>query len=186
MLAVSVLFTQAAISENETSAQSIIEQLLPAADCQPGNDEPITAENGLSKLPELDLSELEKNDCSRGISVRKRTIDLTVEFDFNSSAITPIGKVQLDQLARAFSSKELSSYDFKLVGHTDAKGSEQYNQELSLRRVESVRTYLVSAHHLEANRLTLEGKGETQLKRINEPYSSENRRVEVINLGAKR
>jgi OmpA-OmpF porin, OOP family len=47
------------------------------------------------------------------------------------------------------------------VGHTDAVGTEAYNQKLSLRRADAVKAYLVSKG-LDPARLYTEGKGETQ------------------------
>ena len=80
-----------------------------------------------------------------------------------------------------------------ITGYTDRLGSDAYNQKLSERRAAAVKTYL-SGKGIEANRLTAQGKGETnpivtctetnkaQLIKCLEP----NRRVEVENFTAER
>jgi OOP family OmpA-OmpF porin len=47
------------------------------------------------------------------------------------------------------------------VGHTDSVGTDSYNQRLSIRRSEAVKSYLVSKG-VEKNRVYTEGKGEKQ------------------------
>ena len=49
-----------------------------------------------------------------------------------------------------------------IEGHTDAVGSELYNESLSQRRAQSVRRYLVAMHGIDAGRLEAVGLGETQ------------------------
>ena len=70
--------------------------------------------------------------------------------------------------------------DQKVVieGHTDAVGSEQYNEELSQRRAQSVRRYLVATHGIEASRLQAVGLGEHDPLPGRDPLAGENRRVQ--------
>src|SRR4051794_10071562 len=62
-------------------------------------------------------------------------VDLpAVQFEFNSDRLTPKGKAQLDELAKALSLDAFKGVPVKLAGNTDALGSDDYNQTLSERR----------------------------------------------------
>ena len=63
-----------------------------------------------------------------------------------------------------------------IEGHTDAVGSEEYNDELSQRRAESVRRYLVAMHGIDASRLDAEGLGKNDPLPGVSPKAGENRR----------
>lgn len=85
----------------------------------------------------------------------KITLSADSMFDFDSAAIRSAGKAELDKLA---SDLRPLRYDSILVtGHTDRIGSEKYNQDLSLRRAEAVKSYLVSSAGITAARITTRG-----------------------------
>ena len=65
-----------------------------------------------------------------------------------------------------------------IVGHTDARGSEQYNQILSERRAAAVRSYLTREFDVSPSQLEIEGEGEHDPLSDNDPYDAQNRRVE--------
>ncbi|HVC10567.1 MAG TPA: OmpA family protein [Burkholderiales bacterium] len=90
---------------------------------------------------------------------QKVTLSADVLFDFDKSVIKPAGKQQLDELIGKISDINLEVVI--AVGHTDRIGSKAYNQRLSVRRAESVKSYFVSKG-IEANRIYTEGKGKTQ------------------------
>lgn len=69
-------------------------------------------------------------------------------------------------------------------GHTDAKGSADYNQKLSERRAEAVRQYLIAQFALDKSRLTAKGFGKTRLLDPTKPEDGVNRRVQVLNTTA--
>jgi OOP family OmpA-OmpF porin len=70
----------------------------------------------------------------------------------------------------------------RIEGHTDNVGKAAYNLELSKRRAESVKTYLVSKFQLDASRLTTEGFGDTRpiAKNDTDQGRAQNRRVELV------
>ena len=81
-------------------------------------------------------------------------------FSFDRSEIRPQGKVALDQFAH-----ELAGTHFDAItveGHTDRLGSQAYNQKLSMRRAEAVKSYLVSAGGVDAGRISAVGMSESQ------------------------
>ncbi len=80
-------------------------------------------------------------------------------FDFDKAVLRPAGMERLNQLAQQ--AKSLNLEVILAVGHTDRIGSEAYNANLSQRRAEAVKAYLVS-RGIEANRIYTEGKGKSQ------------------------
>ena len=109
-------------------------------------------------------------------------IDMRVHFEFDSDTLTAEAHEALDELAEAIKSSVLADYRFRLEGHTDAKGSDAYNQDLSDRRAASVSRYLTGAHGIDAGRLESIGYGESQLAVPEDPESGLNRRVRVVKL----
>ena len=93
------------------------------------------------------------------------TVDLEILFAFDSAELLGEATEQLDELGKALSSDDLVSFHFRIVGHTDAVGSEVYNLNLSERRAESVKTYLIKRFTIDGNRLVAAGLGETRLNR---------------------
>lgn len=110
-------------------------------------------------------------------------LDFEINFEFGSSEISPDSIPQLLELAKALNSDALSKANMIVVGHTDAKGSDAFNQNLSEKRAFSVAEFLVNKGSLAESRLTKFGYGESRLKDKNDPESGVNRRVEIINLG---
>jgi OOP family OmpA-OmpF porin len=105
-------------------------------------------------------------------------------FDFDKAVLKPEGKAKLDDLAGKI--KGITLEVIIAVGHTDAVGSDAYNQRLSLRRAEAVKAYMVSKG-IEANRVYTEGKGEKQPVADNKTAEgrAKNRRVEIEVVGTR-
>jgi len=125
--------------------------------------------------------------ATRGLSRRdnadhQQSVNLNVPFDSNSSTLTPQASAQLAQLEIALNSATLAKDRFVVAGHTDAKGSAQYNKQLSQRRAEAVKGYLVSKG-IDANRLDAVGYGSEHPLAPDRPEDPSNRRVEIKDLG---
>jgi outer membrane protein OmpA-like peptidoglycan-associated protein len=110
------------------------------------------------------------------------SIDIEINFDYDSAEIRASSLADVDSLGKALTSDTLAGSRIVLNGHTDAAGSEQYNQDLSDRRAAAVREYLISNFGIAGDRLIAIGYGEERLKNTDYPLAGENRRVEVINL----
>lgn len=104
-------------------------------------------------------------------------LSLPVHFEFDSAAILPAAREQLDALADGI---KLLPQARRIIieGHTDASGSEQYNDQLSQRRAEAVKRYLVQQHGLDARRMQATGLGERQPIVGLDPEAADQRRVQ--------
>jgi outer membrane protein OmpA-like peptidoglycan-associated protein len=105
-------------------------------------------------------------------------------FEFNSAQLTPFGLKVVDEYVKALKDPALSPFAFRIVGHTDGVGADKYNDELSQKRAQSVKSYMI-AHGVAPMKLETLGAGKRELKNRDNPNSSENRRVVIMNLGQK-
>lgn len=108
----------------------------------------------------------------------KLTFDNEVTFDFDSATIKSSFTDSLLKVADVMQKYESQG---EVVGHTDSKGAESYNQQLSERRASAVVDYLVSQGVYRGN-LVATGRGESQPRESNatEAGRALNRRVEIF------
>ncbi|WP_448207300.1 OmpA family protein [Azospirillum sp. sgz302134] len=106
-----------------------------------------------------------------------------IGFDFNSARIRPESRAVLDRVGAVMAGPEAGNTRFRVVGHTDAVGSDAANLALSQRRAKAVVDYLVEHHRIPNDRLDAAGLGARELLVPADPRAAENRRVEIINLG---
>jgi outer membrane protein OmpA-like peptidoglycan-associated protein len=131
---------------------------------------------------ELGASGFETRTDDRGVTV----LVTDVLFDFDSDALTPAGGEAVGKIAEIV--KRLAAKNELICeGHTDARGSEAYNFELSLRRARRVAEALASAG-IALGRISAQGLGESRPLAVEtKPDGSDdpdgrarNRRVEVV------
>jgi outer membrane protein OmpA-like peptidoglycan-associated protein len=110
---------------------------------------------------------------------------LHVTFAFNSAEISTQAKPTLEAMAEALNSKELQGNCIQIEGHTDNKGTDEYNQKLSRRRAESVVAYLTQQLKVDQRYLFPVGKGEAYPIATNDSDEGreQNRRVQLMNRG---
>jgi outer membrane protein OmpA-like peptidoglycan-associated protein len=160
---------------------------------------------GLSMAPPADTSvsaaegkfvETLRNRNTRSLSVGEReqiatiakdrpNIDLEITFNYNSADISAKAQPAVQALGKALSSAELKGSTFIVAGHTDAIGSEAYNQDLSERRADSIKRYLVDKFGIAGADLVTVGYGKSKPKDPNNPMDPANRRVQVVNMADK-
>ena len=107
------------------------------------------------------------------------TLGADAYFDFDKATLKPAGRAKLDKLATDL--RRVSSVSSILVvGHTDSKGTDAYNQTLSQNRANSVAGYLGS-RGVASSRMIVSGAGETRPVASNDTESgrAQNRRVEI-------
>lgn len=108
---------------------------------------------------------------------QKAGLDMMINFALDSAQLDQTARTELDEFAKALKDNRLSSFSFVVEGHTDATGSDSYNQELSERRAQSVAAFLTE-NGIKATRLEAIGVGKAY-PRVANPYDPVNRRVEM-------
>ena len=104
---------------------------------------------------------VENNGCPTGGTVTDNTRTLEgIEFDLDSDRILPSNTPILNNAVNYINS---SAGSYNVIGGTDTRGSDAYNQKLSERRANSVKNYLIQ-NGVEAGKLEAIGRGEKDLK----------------------
>jgi outer membrane protein OmpA-like peptidoglycan-associated protein len=105
--------------------------------------------------------------------------DSGILFDTDKADLKPAAQTNLQNLANSL--QKNANTNILIVGHTDDTGSDSHNMDLSVRRAESVKSYIV-AGNVSASRLTTSGKGEAEPIADNTTTAgrSQNRRVEIV------
>jgi outer membrane protein OmpA-like peptidoglycan-associated protein len=186
---------QAVAGENVTEDQ-ILRALAPPK-------QPLT--RGLSSGPQADPAaaaaegrfvQTIRGRATRSLSVTEReeiatiakdkpNIDLEITFDYNSADISSKSLTSVQALGKALTNPDLKGSTFIVAGHTDAAGGEAYNQDLSERRADSIKRYLVDKFGIAGTDLVTVGYGKSKLKDPVNPMAEANRRVQVVNMANK-
>jgi outer membrane protein OmpA-like peptidoglycan-associated protein len=193
LLALTVCFGNAPVQaqSGETLNKEELIKHLECHDDQACQGPPVSRRRGL-QLPEgrrgFTFEPFTEEDRKKVDDAAKTgklpSADLEVYFEYNRADITPAARQVLGPLGQALIDPRLRNGHFVLVGHTDAKGGDDYNQVLSERRAAALKDYLVRTFGIEPNRLVAYGRGKSSLKNPADPFAAENRRVQVINNGA--
>jgi outer membrane protein OmpA-like peptidoglycan-associated protein len=130
------------------------------------------------------LSSTEREEIA-SVAKDKPNIDLEITFDYNSANISTKSLPAVQALGRALTSTDLKGSTFVVAGHTDAAGAEGYNQDLSERRADAIKRYLVEKYNIAGTDLVTVGYGKSRLKDPSQPMSESNRRVQVVNMENK-
>lgn len=113
----------------------------------------------------------------------KVTLSGGVLFDFDSAALTAAGAAELDKVAAGIAALKAVNA-VSVVGHTDSRGSDEYNMALSNRRANTVAAYLASKG---VENISTSGMGESSPVADNatDEGRAQNRRVEIMISGVK-
>jgi OOP family OmpA-OmpF porin len=146
----------------------------PSAQAQPP-EPPVVEEPPLVLLPPEPVA-------ARRPAIEKITLDTDTYFDFDKAELKPDGQRRLDVIATRL--KEMELEVMVAVGHADATGPAEYNENLSRRRAEAVKMFFES-RGFTADRIHIDGKGESQPIASNATRDgrAKNRRVEVEVVG---
>lgn len=114
-----------------------------------------------------------------------KTIEIpNIYYDLAKWDIRPDAAIELDKVVQFMLDNE--TITIELGSHTDSRGSNTSNQELSQKRAESAVNYIVE-HGINTNRITAKGYGESKLKnrcadgvKCSEKEHQENRRTEIM------
>jgi outer membrane protein OmpA-like peptidoglycan-associated protein len=88
-------------------------------------------------------------------------------------------------LGRALSRAELKGSTFIVAGHTDAAGGDAYDQDLSERRADSIKRFLMQNYGMAGADLVTVGYGKSKLKDPSRPLAEVNRRGQVVDMENK-
>jgi outer membrane protein OmpA-like peptidoglycan-associated protein len=185
-----------AVAAEDVTEDEIVRALAPAKkpltrglSAGPQVDPAVTAEEGrfVQKIrgrSTRSLSSTEREEIAT-IVKDKPKIDLEINFDYDSADISAKSMSSVQALGRALTNPDLKGSTFIVAGHTDAAGGESYNQDLSERRADSIKKYLVDKFGIAAADLVTVGYGKTKLKDPANPLADVNRRVQVANMENK-
>jgi outer membrane protein OmpA-like peptidoglycan-associated protein len=197
-LTIAALSTGTAKAADDVTEDQILRALTPAK-------RPLT--RGLSTNPQAQIDPAAaaaegkfvqslRNRPTRSLSVTEREeiativkdkpkIDLEINFDYNSAEISTRSLPSVQALGRALANPDLKGSTFIVAGHTDAAGGDAYNQDLSERRADSIKRYLIEKFGIAGTDLVTVGYGKTKLKDPANPLADVNRRVQVVNMENK-
>jgi outer membrane protein OmpA-like peptidoglycan-associated protein len=103
----------------------------------------------------------------------------TINFKVNSFLLTPESQMALDQIASQI--KDRNNFILEIQGFADAKGSDNYNNQLTEKRAEVVRRYLAEKHNISLYRMHILGFGKVRpvADNLTKEGRAQNRRVEI-------
>src|SRR3984885_11320058 len=187
----------AVAGDNNVTEDQILKALAPPP--------PKALTRGLSVGPQADPAKVAeegafvqkiRNRATRSLSIGEReeiptiaktkpNIDLEINFDYNSADISAKSMPSVQALGKALTNPDLKGSTFVGAGYTDAAGGESYNQDLSERRADAIKKYLVDRYNIAASDLVTVGYGKSKLKDPANPMADANRRVQVANMENK-
>lgn len=120
-------------------------------------------------------SDTAEEDAEYGVdfilaSITKPVVIDNIFYDFDKSTLRPESKTALDEMAQLL--RDNPNVTIEMASHTDRKGSDDYNLDLSHRRAKSVIDYLIEAG-ISSDRLQYQGYGESRPKTITKKLARE-------------
>jgi outer membrane protein OmpA-like peptidoglycan-associated protein len=183
----------AAAEDTNVSAEQILSALKPRPLTRGLSAAPVDTS---AKAKEIGFINTVRNRRTRSLSLGERDqiaeiastkpkIDLEIKFDYNSAKISNTSMPSVQALGTALTDPSLKGSTFVIAGHTDAIGSDAFNQDLSERRADTIKRYLVEHYRITSSDLVTVGYGKTRLKDPVNPTDAVNRRVQVVNMESK-
>ena len=151
-----------------------------------------TSQDIVFQIEDLGSSVQALEAATSDLAVEESETEIRIElaadvlFDFDSADLRAEAEQALRNVAEIIRDNEGAAV--RVEGHTDAKGSESYNQKLSEQRADSVRDWLVAAGELSGTGFEITGFGESKPAAPNETPDGaddpdgrqKNRRVEIV------
>ena len=174
-------------AEDPSLADEILRALTPTATTRSLATQPPEQAKFVDSLKKKPADSLAPDERQRLATLAKDmpAFDVRINFEFNSDSIGPAAAQAIKEVGKALTSPQLTGNTFVIAGHTDGKGSDAYNQGLSERRAQAVKSYLVEKYNIPPETLLAVGYGKTMLKNTNNPFAPENRRVQIVNMADK-
>lgn len=144
---------------------------------------PVVVEDVVQEFIPLEIKEIKTEtnivkEMEKELKTQKKIVVYGINFQFNSAEILPESYSVLRQIYEVLNNN--AAMKIRIEGHTDNRGTDEYNMNLSLKRSESVKKFFTKLG-IEENRILAEGKGESKPVADNETEMgrSLNRRVEI-------
>ena len=120
-------------------------------------------------------SDTAEGDAEYGVdfllaSITKPVVIDNIFYDFYLATLRPVSKTALDEMAQLL--RDNPNVTIEMASHTDRKGTDEYNLDLSHRRAKSVIDYLIEAG-INPDRLQHQGYGESRPKTITKKLARE-------------
>ena len=121
----------------------------------------------------------DKPTIEQQLEKNRKAITWGINFDFNSDTIREVSEPVLKEIAQAMADRP--DWKLNVTGHTDNIGGHKYNLDLSQRRAAAVKNALVERYHVDPNRLSTSGDGDSVPIDTNDTLEgrARNRRVEL-------
>lgn len=131
--------------------------------------------NGYLNAKQEFTSDTAEEDAEYGVdfilaSITKPVVIDNIFYDFDKATLRPESKTALDEMAQLL--RDNPNVTIEMASHTDRKGSDDYNLDLSHRRAKSVIDYLIEAG-ISSDRLQYQGYGESRPKTITKKLARE-------------
>ncbi|MBF9221503.1 OmpA family protein [Hymenobacter ruricola] len=193
LLAASALLASCETKHSETKdqlAEAGQDTAVMARTGQTAGDMAASAANSADNAWDLTKAKLAdvkfKEITSPGVTVRGDStynvysVDETVLFDTDKSDIKPTAAETLKQITGSIGQRYATG-QVRVMGFADSRGDKNYNKDLSEKRAEAVKSYLVANGGIEAGRVSVEPMGEAMPAASNATAEGrqENRRVEI-------
>lgn len=170
---VSVLAMQAVVGCSREPAKTA-EVNLPPAGMLSATPSPAAANDSFI------ISDSLRKKCSLPESA-----DKSPQFDFDEAALRPRGEGILDSIAACVTTGSMKGEGLTITGHTDPRGSAEYNQSLGMQRANAARDYLASKG-VASTEMTVTSRGEQDAEGQSESGFQLDRRVEIDERSASR
>jgi OOP family OmpA-OmpF porin len=156
---------------NDPAGKETMDGIAKAGECGFATDAgTLLTSNGMTDF-------VTKIFLAKGEPKKMVSITLHVEFDFDKDSVKPEYHSDIMEVANFL--KKYPKTDVVLEGHTDSEGSDEYNMNLSKKRAESIKKYLVEKFGITASRISTRGFGESRPMATNNTKEGrqKNRRV---------
>jgi OmpA-OmpF porin, OOP family len=165
--------TEGGKTDTATTDASAADTAATPTDTTKTEDVAVTAATQPETQPETQVASetatLVKMPADLGVNIR-------IEFAFDSAALEEAQKPKLQTLCKVMQKSDINL--FRIIGHTDASGTDDYNERLSRLRAEEVQRFFINDCGIDAGRLEAVGLGKRFLLEDVDPKSEQNRRVE--------
>lgn len=156
------------------SAKDIESFFKPALECQPGQE---CLPKSKTRAVCIGAASTCNSSAQQATAQDPGGFDMLITFELGSARLSPTAKENLAEFAKALQGSALKDAQFNIDGHTDARGGDVFNLDLSNRRAASVVEYLEQLG-ISRDRLRASGYGESK-PRVDDPFAAINRRVEA-------